>query len=197
MVKSSSTSTTSNCRKSWRLPLRDEELPKDAQEANWFSAPSALRVYGQYLNLDSNHNGMLTKNELAEVQFGQVGNTTCCPRTASRSGSVAIWLALQGACAKGFVKVELSPHPLEGENRVDDFDPTSLDDVALQFGFIERNLQRLLLKPPVIQCSHRRQSGTVNKRKNRLRSHKYYERRGDLMSVLVGRFHQHKNITSI
>ncbi|CAB0015283.1 unnamed protein product [Nesidiocoris tenuis] len=54
-----------------------------------------------------------------------------------------------------------SPHPLEGENRVDDFDPTSLDDVALQFGFIERNLQRLLLKPPVIQCSHRRQSGTV------------------------------------
>ncbi|KAF4520477.1 hypothetical protein B566_EDAN004728 [Ephemera danica] len=26
--------------------LRDEELPKDLQEANWFSAPSALRVYG-------------------------------------------------------------------------------------------------------------------------------------------------------
>ncbi|BES91397.1 phosphatase 2A regulatory subunit B'' subunit [Nesidiocoris tenuis] len=52
------------------LELRDEELPKDAQEANWFSAPSALRVYGQYLNLDSNHNGMLTKNELAELGSG-------------------------------------------------------------------------------------------------------------------------------
>ncbi len=28
------------------LELRDEDLPKDAQESNWFSAPSALRVYG-------------------------------------------------------------------------------------------------------------------------------------------------------
>uniref|UniRef100_A0A0A9YPT9 Serine/threonine-protein phosphatase 2A regulatory subunit B'' subunit gamma n=1 Tax=Lygus hesperus TaxID=30085 RepID=A0A0A9YPT9_LYGHE len=52
------------------LELRDDELPKDAQEANWFSAPSALRVYGQYLNLDSNHNGMLNKNELAELGSG-------------------------------------------------------------------------------------------------------------------------------
>ena len=35
------------------------------QESNWFSAPSALRVYGQYLNLDKDHNGMLSKEELA------------------------------------------------------------------------------------------------------------------------------------
>ena len=34
------------------LELRDQDLTKDAQDANWFSAPSALRVYGQYLNLD-------------------------------------------------------------------------------------------------------------------------------------------------
>lgn len=27
--------------------LRDEELSKESQEANWFSAPSALRVYGK------------------------------------------------------------------------------------------------------------------------------------------------------
>lgn len=46
------------------LELRDEDLPKDLQEANWFSAPSALRVYGQYLNLDRDHNGMLNKEEL-------------------------------------------------------------------------------------------------------------------------------------
>ncbi len=45
--------------------LRDEDLSKDMQESNWFSAPSALRVYGQYLNLDKDHNGMLSKEELA------------------------------------------------------------------------------------------------------------------------------------
>jgi hypothetical protein len=28
------------------LELRDEELSKESQESNWFSAPSALRVYG-------------------------------------------------------------------------------------------------------------------------------------------------------
>ena len=38
------------------LELRDQELPKELQEANWFSGPSALRVYGQYLNLDTDHN---------------------------------------------------------------------------------------------------------------------------------------------
>ena len=47
------------------MQLRDEELPKDVQESNWFSAPSALRVYGQYLNLDKDHNGMLSKEELS------------------------------------------------------------------------------------------------------------------------------------
>merc|ERR1719411_1210990 len=46
------------------LELRDQDLAKDAQDANWFSAPSALRVYGQYLNLDKDHNGMLSKLEL-------------------------------------------------------------------------------------------------------------------------------------
>ena len=34
------------------LELRDQDLAKDVQESNWFSAPSALRVYGVYLNLD-------------------------------------------------------------------------------------------------------------------------------------------------
>lgn len=28
------------------LELRDDDLSKEQQEANWFSAPSALRVYG-------------------------------------------------------------------------------------------------------------------------------------------------------
>ena len=51
------------------LQLRDEDLPKDMQESNWFSAPSALRVYGQYLNLDKDHNGMLSKEELARLGY--------------------------------------------------------------------------------------------------------------------------------
>ena len=40
------------------------------QESNWFSAPSALRVYGIYLNLDKDHNGMLSKTELAAYGTG-------------------------------------------------------------------------------------------------------------------------------
>ncbi|XP_011494635.1 PREDICTED: serine/threonine-protein phosphatase 2A regulatory subunit B'' subunit gamma-like [Ceratosolen solmsi marchali] len=52
------------------LELRDEDLPKDHQEANWFSAPSALKVYGQYLNLDKDHNGMLNKEELSGYGTG-------------------------------------------------------------------------------------------------------------------------------
>eukprot|EP00088_Acartia_fossae_P021839 TRINITY_DN23209_c0_g1_i1.p1 TRINITY_DN23209_c0_g1~~TRINITY_DN23209_c0_g1_i1.p1 ORF type:complete len:444 (-),score=88.77 TRINITY_DN23209_c0_g1_i1:310-1641(-) len=52
------------------LELRDNDLPKDAQDSNWFSAPSALRVYGQYLNLDTDHNGMLSKKELMKYGTG-------------------------------------------------------------------------------------------------------------------------------
>jgi len=52
------------------LELRDQDLPKDVQEANWFSAPSALRVYGQYLNLDTDHNGMLSQDELQRYGTG-------------------------------------------------------------------------------------------------------------------------------
>ncbi|KAM5279923.1 serine/threonine-protein phosphatase 2A regulatory subunit B'' subunit gamma-like [Ctenodactylus gundi] len=47
------------------LELRDEELSKESHETNWFSAPSALRVYGQYLNLDKDHNSILSKEELS------------------------------------------------------------------------------------------------------------------------------------
>lgn len=56
------------------LELRDEDLPKDALESNWFSAPSALRVYGQYLNLDKDHNGMLSQED-----FNRYGTGTLTP----------------------------------------------------------------------------------------------------------------------
>ncbi|KAB0803162.1 hypothetical protein PPYR_00132 [Photinus pyralis] len=52
------------------LELRDKEISKEVQEQNWFSAPSALRVYGQYLNLDRDHNGMLCQSELANYGSG-------------------------------------------------------------------------------------------------------------------------------
>ncbi|KAH1001424.1 serine/threonine-protein phosphatase 2A regulatory subunit B'' subunit gamma [Dendroctonus ponderosae] len=52
------------------LELRDEDVSKDVQEQNWFSAPSALRIYGHYLNLDRDHNGMLNKSELASYGSG-------------------------------------------------------------------------------------------------------------------------------
>ena len=58
------------------LELRDNELPKDLQEANWFSAPSALRIYGQYLNLDLDHNGMLSQTELARYGTGTLTKVT-------------------------------------------------------------------------------------------------------------------------
>ncbi|XP_039288464.1 serine/threonine-protein phosphatase 2A regulatory subunit B'' subunit gamma isoform X1 [Nilaparvata lugens] len=50
--------------------LREGELTNDMLKANWFSAPSTLHVYGQYLNLDRDHNGMLSKRELAEYGTG-------------------------------------------------------------------------------------------------------------------------------
>nr|ACO15348.1 Serine/threonine-protein phosphatase 2A regulatory subunit B subunit gamma [Caligus clemensi] len=46
------------------LELRDTEAGKDLHESNWFSGPSLLRVYGQYLNLDSDQNGMISQSEL-------------------------------------------------------------------------------------------------------------------------------------
>merc|ERR550534_2480949 len=58
------------------LELRDQELSKDLQEQNWFSAPSALRVYGQYLNLDANHNGMLNMEELGRYGTGTLTQVT-------------------------------------------------------------------------------------------------------------------------
>ena len=52
------------------LELRDGELPKDQQQTNWFSAPSTLRVYGMFLNLDKDRNGMLSKEELLRYGMG-------------------------------------------------------------------------------------------------------------------------------
>jgi Ca2+-binding EF-hand superfamily protein len=56
------------------LELRDEDLSKVREEANWFSAYNALRLYGQYIGLDEDHNGMLSKKELEK--FGNSSLTS-------------------------------------------------------------------------------------------------------------------------
>lgn len=38
--------------------------PGAAPVSNWFSSTNALRVYGQYLELDTDMNGMLSKEEM-------------------------------------------------------------------------------------------------------------------------------------
>jgi len=53
------------------LELRNEELSRAKEEANWFSASNTIRLYHTYLSLDENHNGMLSRSE-----FKQYGNLT-------------------------------------------------------------------------------------------------------------------------
>ncbi|CAG2120320.1 unnamed protein product, partial [Medioppia subpectinata] len=54
------------------LELRDEDLNKTREEANWFSATNTLRLYSSYLRLDEDHNGMLSKTEL--MKYGNLTN---------------------------------------------------------------------------------------------------------------------------
>mmetsp|Transcript_106224 Transcript_106224/g.194994 ORF Transcript_106224/g.194994 Transcript_106224/m.194994 type:complete len:475 (-) Transcript_106224:203-1627(-) len=51
-----------------------QEQPMEASEAhsNWFSMQSALKVYGAYLELDVDQNGMLSKNELSRFGSGML-----------------------------------------------------------------------------------------------------------------------------
>lgn len=46
--------------------LREPDLPKDYEQSNWFSSYCTLRIYGQFLNLDLDHNGMLSRTELSK-----------------------------------------------------------------------------------------------------------------------------------
>uniref|UniRef100_A0A7S4R799 Serine/threonine-protein phosphatase 2A regulatory subunit B'' subunit gamma n=1 Tax=Alexandrium monilatum TaxID=311494 RepID=A0A7S4R799_9DINO len=51
-----------------------QEQPLGGQDAenNWFSMQSALRVYGAYLELDADQNGMLSKSELSRFGSGML-----------------------------------------------------------------------------------------------------------------------------
>jgi Ca2+-binding EF-hand superfamily protein len=54
------------------LDLREDEPPRDS---NWFSFQSTMRVYGNYLNLDQDHNGMLSKKEIMNWNNGSLTET--------------------------------------------------------------------------------------------------------------------------
>lgn len=46
--------------------LRDDDLNKTREENNWFSSSNAIRIYNHYIKLDTDHNGMLSKEELRQ-----------------------------------------------------------------------------------------------------------------------------------
>ncbi|KAI9141995.1 hypothetical protein BKA69DRAFT_356760 [Paraphysoderma sedebokerense] len=46
--------------------LREEMLPMDLARTNWFSPLSTSRIYGQYVTLDKDRNGMISRAELAK-----------------------------------------------------------------------------------------------------------------------------------
>jgi serine/threonine-protein phosphatase 2A regulatory subunit B'' len=50
--------------------LRAADLTEGDLQFNWFSATSAQRVYGQYLQLDVDRNGMLSRAEIAGIGDG-------------------------------------------------------------------------------------------------------------------------------
>lgn len=50
--------------------LRQARMAPEDQVSNWFSVNSSLRVYDQYLKLDTDKNGMLKKTELARYAPG-------------------------------------------------------------------------------------------------------------------------------
>lgn len=52
------------------LELRNQGWIEEENRRNWFSGSNALRVYSQYLELDSDHNGMLCRDELRRYGMG-------------------------------------------------------------------------------------------------------------------------------
>lgn len=48
------------------LELRETNAREEQLADNWFSRQSADRVYGSYLRLDEDQNGMLTRKELSK-----------------------------------------------------------------------------------------------------------------------------------
>ena len=46
--------------------LREQDADVDELEQNWFSCQSASKIYTRYLQLDKDHNGLLSRDELSK-----------------------------------------------------------------------------------------------------------------------------------
>lgn len=53
--------------------LRDADAD-DSTQGNWFSSHSALRVYGQFLNIDKNRNGLISRKEMDNYNNGTMSD---------------------------------------------------------------------------------------------------------------------------
>lgn len=69
------------------LELREATTSQERLEVNWFSLESARRVYASYLRLDTDQNGMLSRQELA----GWVMHSVSRCFNAIRNGWCAIF----------------------------------------------------------------------------------------------------------
>lgn len=49
--------------------LREEEPDVDDLVHNWFSCQSASKIYTRYLQLDKDHNGLLSREELSMFDY--------------------------------------------------------------------------------------------------------------------------------
>ncbi|KXS11017.1 hypothetical protein M427DRAFT_73347 [Gonapodya prolifera JEL478] len=54
--------------------LREPELSKEFLQTNWFSTQSIMKVYTQYLSLDADHNGMLSRAEMGRYSNGTLSD---------------------------------------------------------------------------------------------------------------------------
>ena len=52
--------------------LRDPELSVDLIYTNWFSSEYTQKVYGDFLKMDVDRNGMISRNELASYRNGNL-----------------------------------------------------------------------------------------------------------------------------
>jgi serine/threonine-protein phosphatase 2A regulatory subunit B'' len=52
--------------------LRDPDLTVDQMYTNWFSSEHTQRVYGDFLKMDADRNGMLNRQELARYRNGNL-----------------------------------------------------------------------------------------------------------------------------
>lgn len=55
--------------------LRDPDLTQEAKQNNWFSSEYTQRVYGDFLRMDQDRNGMLSRRELARYRNGNLTKT--------------------------------------------------------------------------------------------------------------------------